>query len=121
MSSRRVKARTCPCGSQILTGLDADWLGINTTLDAQPVDQLGEALALLQGRRTYNLRPTGGYNDHGRAMEERNAWRISHPTRRPWPIHAEHRCHSPLPVADQTPTSKTDTPTRTVIIEGAPF
>jgi hypothetical protein len=95
--NRSVRARTCKCGAAILAGLNRDWLAIDTTLDAQPVDNLGEALALMQGRSTYDLRPLTGYGATGRQMQIRNATRISQP--RQHPVHAEHRCGQPLPPA----------------------
>ena len=119
--SRTVRTRECPhCRAVVLAGLDRDWLALDTTLDAQPVDNLGEALALIQGRRTFDLRPTRSHGSHGRLMEERNAWRISNPWQLPYPVHAEHRCGQPLPAAPPpTPTAASGADEH--IDEGAPF
>lgn len=120
MNSRTVRARTCKCGAAVLVGLDADWLAIQTTLDAHPLDNVGELLAVLQGRRTYDLRRTSSRGSHGREMDERNAWRIANPWAMPWPVHTEHRCGQPLPAAAAKPPTVRN-PTDDVILEGAPF
>lgn len=118
--SRSIRTSQCPhCRAHVLRGLDADWLALDTTLDPQPVDNLGEFLALATGRRTFDLRPTSSSGSHGRVMEERNAWRIRNPWVIPFPVHAEHRCGQPLPPASAKPT--TASRAAELIIEGAPF
>lgn len=106
---RAVRVQPCPrCGAKTLAGLDADWLALDTFLDHAPVDELGEALAVLQGRRTFDLRPTGG-RSHSRCMEERSASSIR-AGRRYHPVHAEHRCGQPLPAAPAKAATVHDEP-----------
>lgn len=99
MTARWTTQRTCPhCQAYVLTGLDADTAGIPVTVDREPVDSLGEALAVLQGRQTYERR-NGSYTEgRGGRLEQRTASSIR---RRVGvhPVHAEHRCHEPLPTA----------------------
>lgn len=99
--SRATRVTDCPsCGAKILRGLNRDVLAFDTDLDHAPVDSLGEALAVLTGRTTYDLRRNSG---QGHVMEARSAERIA--GRRFHPVHAEHRCGQPLPaaVADRRP------------------
>jgi hypothetical protein len=118
--SRLVRAATCKCGAKILTGDDSDVCGIRTDVDQQPVDNLGEFLALATGRRTYELRPTATRGSHSRLLDERTAARIRTGASR-HPIHPEHRCGQPLPAAPVTAAEPTATAVPTVILEGAPF
>lgn len=100
MSRRTVTVAVCPgCRAKIVSGLNADWCAWDVALDHGPVDALGEALAVLTGRTTYDLRP--GSSPHTRVMEARRAGRIAN-GRKTWPVHAEHRCGQPLPVAPAT-------------------
>lgn len=59
--TRRVRAVTCRrCHAPILTGLSADVAAHTAEVDPAPISPLGEALAVLAGRRTYTLRHLGG-------------------------------------------------------------
>lgn len=87
---RTVAHRRHTCGQPILAGLDHDPCGLPVTADPWPVDAMGEALALLAGRRTYDLA--------GRMRLELNhrcASALARPRR--WPVVADHRCGQPLP------------------------
>jgi hypothetical protein len=90
---------TCrDCGQPVLTGRDSDLAGITVTLDVHPVDNLGEAVALTTGRRTYSLRTVRDSRTPRRVLDERTAAVIRRgPALRP--VHAEHRCGQPLPTA----------------------
>lgn len=97
MTGRAVRVGQCnDCHAKILRGVDADTCGLPRALDHQPVDELGEALAVLTGRQTYDLRPLGG-RSHGSAMEPRTAPRLR--SQRHHPVHVEHLCGQPLPAA----------------------
>ena len=104
--SRPVRVATCrDCGAKTLNGYDADICGLPRTLDHTPIDELGEAIAVLTGRITYELRAVTG-RGHGREMEERNANLIRRGSRNP--IHPEHQCGQPLPAATPKPVTVTD-------------
>lgn len=86
--ARAIRARTCPrCHAPILTGLDADRCALAVTVDPQPTDVLGEALALVAGRDTYDLA--------GLQLIHRDQWRVA--GRRRHPVLADHLCNAPLP------------------------
>jgi hypothetical protein len=117
ITSRNLRTGTCPdCGADVLTGLDADWCGLPVTLDKQPVDELGEALAVLTARRTYDVRSRGG-RSHSREMEERNVIRMRQ--RRYWPVHAVHVCGQPLPTPP--PVDQPTAVEAQLIDDGRPF
>lgn len=81
------------CGAPILAGLDADKCALYVRADITPIDEIGEALALMQGRRTFDL--VGNWQR--KELEYRHSWNIKAPRR--YPVLAEHRCHAPLPPA----------------------
>jgi hypothetical protein len=59
-ATRRARSRLCEqCRRPIMRGIDADWGGRSVDCDPTPVSQLGETLALIDGRRTYELRYLG--------------------------------------------------------------
>ncbi len=90
---------TCrDCQQPILRGLDGDTAGIPVTLDPQPVDNFGEALALISGRRTFNVSTVNESGNYRRVMDERTASSIRGGSR-VRAVHPEHRCHQPLPAA----------------------
>lgn len=105
---RAIRSGTCTrCPEQVIRALDSDVAAIPATCDPQPVDQLGEALALIAGRTTYTLhRHPGGWQ-----LDPRDEWRIR--AGRPGSVLAEHRCHAPpLPTAaDPEPVRPTGEPT----------
>ena len=101
--------RRCPtCSAPVLTGLDADAAALTVTVDPQPIDALGEALAVLAGRATFEAWTAGPRVE----LEHRGAGRIAF---RPAgtssvAVAAAHRCGSPPPTAvtqrHTRPTSK---------------
>lgn len=58
--SRRARIRTCSCGQAVLAGLDDEILAFEVQVDPVPVSPIGEALALIEGRRTFSLAREGG-------------------------------------------------------------
>lgn len=59
--ARKARIRRCPnCPHDVLVGLDADTCALEVHADPHPLSPLGEALALLQNRRTLHLRREGG-------------------------------------------------------------
>lgn len=97
--SRRMSAGHCrTCHAQVVRGLDADVAAITVTADPQPIDQLGEALALLSGRGTWSLLQRDGHW----SLSPRDQWRIA--AQKPATVLAEHRCGSPpLPAGSPLP------------------
>lgn len=82
----------CPrCSAPVLRGLDAEKCALPVRVDVSSVDEMGEAIALLQGRATYDL--VGGAQK--KELEHRYEWHIRNPRR--YPVLAAHQCGSPLP------------------------
>lgn len=60
--SRAARAGYCrSCGAVILRGLDADRAALTAVCDPEPINPLGEFLALSVGRKTYDLTWRGRY------------------------------------------------------------
>lgn len=80
------------CRAAVLKGLDDDRCALAVFLDVGEVDKVGEVLAILQGRRTYDLMP---YNKGAFAfcIRKRNAYYIGKPRRHSVVI--EHKCDAP--------------------------
>jgi hypothetical protein len=58
---RRARVRTCRgCSNTVLIGLDGDTCALVVEADPVPLSPLGEALALIEGRRTVTLSREGG-------------------------------------------------------------
>lgn len=96
--ARTAQLRLCKhCGAPILRGLDADIAALKVDIDPTPITETGEALALLQGRGTYELHRSR----HGPTICHRAEWNISAPRRRP--VYPAHRCGQGL--ADHTDTT----------------
>lgn len=66
--TRRARLRPCRrCGADTLVGLDADQCAFERHVDPEPLSALGEVLAVLEGRKTFNLARQGvGYVLHPR-------------------------------------------------------
>ena len=87
--ARAIRCRSC--GQEVLLGLDADVLAVQTTADWTPLDTSGELLALLQGRKTYRVdRMLGG----NLRLTKRRAKHIARGIRTwdKFDIVPEHRC-----------------------------
>ena len=117
-SPRGLRARRCrSCGAPILRGLDEDITALVATVDPAPLSAVGEAIARLQGRHTYELRRLNRVPQ----LMLRNYLTIASrpPGSKTWagPIDvvAEHGCHAfPLPTIPtvhppSTPTRKART------------
>lgn len=94
-----------PCGIPTLAGIDSDRCGLDAWCDLAEIHAYGEAMALLSGRRTYEL--WGGRLGH------RDHWMIQG---RPaggtrYPVFAEHRCHEPIPTDWIHPSKPAPQPT----------
>lgn len=91
---RAARARTCRrCGRTILVGLDGDLCADVALADPSPLSVLGEAAALVLGRRTYSLRWASSRLE----LDYRSSFHIR-PHRDRLDVVAEHDCHSlPLP------------------------
>lgn len=88
-----MRTATCPrCSSRVLVGVDD--IGLDVALDPTPLDQRGEALAVLDGRKTYTVDKPGRRGP--RELWRRRAPHIGHPMHGST-VHAAHRCHQPIP------------------------
>jgi hypothetical protein len=56
-SAKAVRCRTCR--RSVLRGISADWGGLSVDVDPAPLSRLGEVLALLADRATFELRWLG--------------------------------------------------------------
>lgn len=106
--ARRAWLRPCHgrgCRSLVLAGLDADFAACEAYVDPVPLSTLGEALAVIEGRRTYSLAKAGG----GWVLDGRDHHRITFApagSRTRLDVVREHRCRSPkLPAALVAPSS----------------
>lgn len=118
-TSRRARPKTHHCGALILTGLDDDRCAGEATTDPLPLTPLGEALAHLEGRTTYQLTRRGRLE-----LDQRNQWAITaHPAGTgPFDVLREHRCDTPPPAPDLTTTSCLPTrPSRQETPDACPF
>lgn len=89
--ARAANLKPCPlCRATVLAGLDADHAAMPVRCDPTPLTEMGEAVALLQGRVTYDLLPT----KTGRELHERTPHFISKPRR--YPVFATHKCNNSL-------------------------
>lgn len=104
-TTRRARYRHCRCGLVILTGLtDPHTCAIEAHVDPHPLNPLGEALALLEGRYTVTARPEAGRF----VLDDRDdltiAARPAGTTLRA-DVLAEHRCGRPVPKGGRGPSS----------------
>ena len=111
--TRRAKLMEHPnCGLPTLAGLDADRAALDAWCDLGELTRYGEAMALLEGRRTYEL--------HGSRLSLRDRWQIGgRPAGGRDPVLASHRCERAIPATwCVTPDPATPTPTYD---DGIPF
>jgi hypothetical protein len=114
--ARAAQMRMCKkCGSPILVGLDDDVAALKVEIDPTPITSLGEAVALLAGRGTYELHSGRGQKN----ISHRAEWNIRGPRRRA--VFPAHRCDQPLDAhldtTWTTPTTEDQFPTP----DGFPF
>lgn len=96
--SRRVSSGRCPqCRAVVLRGLDSDRCAVPVTVDVAEIDAIGELLATMQGRRTFDLLQYRAKQSYSYCLEPRRAVHIAKPRR--YSVYAEHRCGAPLPAA----------------------
>jgi hypothetical protein len=95
--TRRARVRRHPsCGMPTLAGFDSHVLAWTVWLDLTELSRRGEALAILDGRRTYELWVVA----LGFEIEHRDRWRVAgHPADTPGthPVLCDHRCSAPVP------------------------
>ena len=96
---RAAKATVCrQCKRPIITGLDNDMCASVANADPTPVSPLGEALALIGGRRTYTLHQTTDRLE----LQIRDRWQIAgSPAGTRHDVLPEHTCEAiDLPAAE---------------------
>jgi len=102
---RGVTTHRCrTCQAQILEGLDEDVCAFRAVVDPDPLTPMGEALALLAGRRSYEIRRHSG----GWALWHRDRWQIRGRVAGPkYLVVADHQCDTPkLPTIPTPPRVK---------------
>lgn len=106
---RSAKIRRHTCGSYVVCGLDDPRCAGAAIADTAPLSVLGEALAVLTGRDTYNLRRVGKRIE----LDHRSAIVIagSPPGTRACDVVAAHVCGQPLPTM---PTAYAPTTTKEI-------
>ncbi len=92
--------RCTKCRAPILYGLDADICALSVKTDPTPLTPLGEAIALLDGRRTFTLTEIAGRIE----ITTRDHWAIGGES--PHPVIPEHKCNSRLDAHMQTTTRR---------------
>jgi hypothetical protein len=93
--SRDLRSGKCRnCKAPVLVGMSDDQLAHLATVDPDPLTAVGEALARLDGRRTYALRRHG---DKYRLAFTRNHWQIRSSQSTDYDIVADHACGQSLP------------------------
>ena len=103
---RRAERRRCPdCRRWTWTGPDDEICAVEIVTDDQPLDGYGEALALLDGRRTVELRagvfrPRAPWSRRRRAPGQPYVQRSQLQLVTVLP---EHRCGRPMPAAEPSP------------------
>lgn len=105
-TTRKARIRRCPtCPAEILVGLDDDTCALEVHADPVPLSELGEAVALLQNRRTLHLRRDGG----GWVLDRRDNHDIANRpagTAQRLDVVGQHHCATgPPPPALQAPSS----------------
>ena len=72
-ATRSARAHYCVvCHAVVMRGIDAPFGGMSRDLDPEPLSRLGEALALMGGRRTYTLSWRGDRYE----IDTRDMWGI---------------------------------------------
>ena len=100
---RRISLRVHECGERVVVGLDAERGGLPVTAQPDPIDELGELLAVAGSRTTYELRGlTGGRLELERRDNFAIAGSPAGSDRAPYVV-GEHRCGLSLPTAAKPP------------------
>lgn len=112
-TTRAAQFRVCSqCQAPIITGLDADVAALAVRVDPTPLDEVGEAKALLSHRSTYDL--VGG--NRRKELHPRNQDHVAKP--RKYPVLPQHRCGESLAVYMTKTAERT---TRESIPDRPPF
>jgi len=77
------------CGAHIITALDRHRAAIPLTLDPHPLNPIGEAAALKEGRHTYQARDYGQGRRRAHHIRQNPAGQVT--------VLTTHRCHQPIP------------------------
>jgi hypothetical protein len=86
------------CGQVVIEGLDRNRCAFLVAVEPTPLTAEGEVAAMRDGRGTWRI-------FHG-ALDPRDRWNIpGHLPGQPHPVHAEHRCHDPLPASWRAPVA----------------
>jgi hypothetical protein len=88
-------AKCIVCKADVIAGFDEDLCARAVVVDPHPLSELGEALALIEGRRSYRLAVRG----EGMALWVRNQWQIAGEgaSDTVW-VFTDHKCHTvPFP------------------------
>ncbi|GAA1994241.1 hypothetical protein GCM10009799_20420 [Nocardiopsis rhodophaea] len=102
-AARAAQLRICrKCKEPVLVGVDADMCALTVQIDPTPITEVGEAVALMEGRGTYDLLAGKGR----REIHHRAEWNIR--AARRGPVFAAHRCHRPM--TDHLDTTHTHRP-----------
>lgn len=114
---RNTKTGRCTqCRQPVLRGLDEDMCALLVEVDPTPLTPLGEAMALLAGRKTYDLaRDTGRWQ-----LTRRGRWRITGP-RHNTDVVPAHRCHDHTLEPFTTPTVHTTPTTAALAATECPY
>ncbi|HET8581753.1 MAG TPA: hypothetical protein VFL65_00765 [Jatrophihabitans sp.] len=90
---RAAKRDDCPrCGAPCLAGDDHDRVARHIRVDADPVDPVGEMLAILDGLATVDLVRAAGKGGAAFHLHYREPWHVHSDRPARYTIHTEHRC-----------------------------
>lgn len=120
--TRTARIRTCRCcRTPTLAGLDDTTCALDVSCDPTPLTPIGEALALVEGRRTLALHREGNrFVLDPREREHITAYPAS--TRDREDVLREHRCHTPPPAGQlAAPSNYPETAPRPRAGAPAPF
>ena len=98
---RRARAAYClRCHALVMRGIDAPFGGMSRDVEPAPLSRIGEALALMSGRRTYTLAWRGDRYE----IDHRDQWQIRGSpaeSRAGVDVVVEHDCDAPeLPTGE---------------------
>lgn len=90
---RTVKTHKCACGIDCLRGEDHDECSLTAIVDIEPVDSLGETLALINGLATYDIAPQRDKTAQGGGfiLHYREPWHYNS-AKRKYPVLVQHQC-----------------------------
>jgi len=77
------------CGAHVITALDRHRAAIPITLEPYPINPLGEAAALQDGRHSYQARDYGQGRRRAHHIRQQPAGQVT--------VLITHKCHQPIP------------------------